>query len=142
MQAYLAGNQGESLASESVAAVRKIVDSVPAPSGVKAYVTGAGALIADQHSAGQKSLQKVTIITFVVIIVMLLWVYRSIITVFSTLFMVVIEVMAARGLSLSWPTTTSWDCRPSRLIFWCCWPSPLGQTMRSLFSADIKRRAA
>ncbi|BBN46424.1 membrane protein [Mycobacterium avium subsp. hominissuis] len=98
MQAYLAGNQGESLASESVAAVRKIVDSVPAPSGVKAYVTGAGALIADQHSAGQKSLQKVTIITFVVIIVMLLWVYRSIITVFSTLFMVVIEVMAARGV--------------------------------------------
>lgn len=97
MQAYLAGNQGESLASESVAAVRKIVDSVPAPSGVKAYVTGAGALIADQHWAGQKSLQKVTIITFVVIIVMLLWVYRSIITVFSTLFMVVIEVMAARG---------------------------------------------
>ncbi|MBS7549795.1 MMPL family transporter, partial [Dietzia massiliensis] len=75
VQAYLAGNQGESLASESVAAVRKIVDSVPAPSGVKAYVTGAGALIADQHSAGQKSLQKVTIITFVVIIVMLLWVY-------------------------------------------------------------------
>ncbi|WP_201407807.1 MMPL/RND family transporter, partial [Mycobacterium intracellulare] len=98
VQAYLAGNQGESLASESVAAVRKIVDSVPAPSGVKAYVTGAGALIADQHSAGQKSLQKVTIITFVVIIVMLLWVYRSIITVFSTLFMVVIEVMAARGV--------------------------------------------
>ncbi|OCB48267.1 hypothetical protein A9X02_13005, partial [Mycobacterium malmoense] len=40
----------------------------------------------------------VTIITFVVIIVMLLWVYRSIITVFSTLFMVVIEVMAARGV--------------------------------------------
>ncbi|MDM3935994.1 MULTISPECIES: RND family transporter, partial [Mycobacterium] len=71
---------------------------VPAPSGVKAYVTGAGALIADQHWAGQKSLQKVTIITFVVIIVMLLWVYRSIITVFSTLFMVVIEVMAARGV--------------------------------------------
>ncbi|ETZ40210.1 transport family protein [Mycobacterium intracellulare MIN_052511_1280] len=98
VQAYLAGNQGESLASESVAAVRKIVDSVPAPSGVKAYVTGAGALIADQHWAGQKSLQKVTIITFVVIIVMLLWVYRSIITVFSTLFMVVIEVMAARGV--------------------------------------------
>lgn len=98
VQAYLAGNQGESLASESVAAVRKIVDSVPAPSGVKAYVTGAGALIADQHSAGQKSLQKVTIITFGVIIVMLLWVYRSIITVFSTLFMVVIEVMAARGV--------------------------------------------
>ncbi|BBZ47536.1 hypothetical protein MPRM_48170 [Mycobacterium parmense] len=29
---------------------------------------------------------------------MLLWVYRSIITVFSTLFMVVIEVMAARGV--------------------------------------------
>ncbi len=98
MQVYLAGNQGESLASESVAAVRKIVDGVPPPPGVKAYVTGAGALIADQTTAGDKSVQRVTMTTFVVIIVMLLWVYRSIVTVFATLFMVVIELMAARGI--------------------------------------------
>jgi len=98
VQVYLADNQGESLASESVAAVRKIVDGVPAPPGVKAYVTGAAALIADQSSAGDKSVKKVTMITFVVIIVMLLVVYRSIVTVIATMFMVVIELMSARGI--------------------------------------------
>jgi len=96
VQVYLAGNQGESLANESIAAVRKIVSSVPGPPGVKAYVTGAGALTADQTTAGDKSVQRVTMITFVVIIVMLLWVYRSIVTVFITLLMVVIELFAAR----------------------------------------------
>jgi putative drug exporter of the RND superfamily len=96
VQVYLAGNQGESLANESIESVRKIVGSVPAPPGVKAYVTGAGALTADQTTAGDKSVQKVTMITFVVIIVMLLWVYRSIVTVFITLLMVVIELFAAR----------------------------------------------
>ncbi len=97
VQVYLAGNMGESLASESVEAVRKIVDSVPPPPGVKAYVTGQGALIADQSHAGDKSVQKVTMITFVVIILMLLWVYRSIVTVLATMFMVAIELMAARS---------------------------------------------
>ncbi len=96
VQVYLAGNQGETLASESVAAVRKIVDGMPSPPGVKAYVTGAAALTADQSSAGDKSVQKVTMITFVVIITMLLWVYRSIVTVFITLLMVLIELFAAR----------------------------------------------
>jgi len=98
VQVYLAGNQGETLASESVAAARKIVDSVPAPPGVKAYVTGAAALTADQSLAGDKSVQRVTMITFVVIIVMLLFVYRSLVTVFATLFMVVIELLSARGV--------------------------------------------
>ena len=98
VQVYLAGNQGETLASQSVAAARKIVDSVPAPPGVKAYVTGAAALTADQSSAGDKSVQRVTMITFVVIIVMLLFVYRSLVTVFATLFMVVIELLSARGV--------------------------------------------
>jgi RND superfamily putative drug exporter len=97
VQVYLAGNQGETLASESVTAARKIVDSVPAPPGVKAYVTGAGALIADQSTAGDESVKKVTMATFVVIIIMLLFVYRSLITVFATLFMVIIELQSARG---------------------------------------------
>jgi RND superfamily putative drug exporter len=98
VQAYLAGNMGESLSTESVEAVRKIVDSVPAPPGVKAYVTGAGALIADQSHAGEKGVKTVTLITFLVIIVMLLFVYRSVSTVFITLFIVMVEVAAARGV--------------------------------------------
>ena len=98
VQAYLAGNMGESLSTESVEAVRKIVNSVPAPPGVKAYVTGAGPLIADQSHAGEKGVKKVTLITFLVIIVMLLFVYRSVSTVFIVLFIVMVEVAAARGV--------------------------------------------
>jgi putative drug exporter of the RND superfamily len=96
VQVYLVGNQGESKANDSVKAVRKIVDSVQPPPGVKAYVTGAAALTADQSAAGERGVIKVTLITFVVIIVMLLFVYRSIVTVFITLLMVIIELFAAR----------------------------------------------
>src|SRR6516165_5178263 len=98
VQVYLAGNQGEALANESVEAVQKIVNGVPAPNGVKAYVTGPAALTADQHLAGDRSLQVITTVTFVVIIAMLLMVYRSIITVLLTLVMVVFELSAARGM--------------------------------------------
>src|SRR3981081_4214272 len=42
VQVYLAGNMGSGLGSESSEAVRKIVNSVPKPPGIKAYVTGAG----------------------------------------------------------------------------------------------------
>jgi RND superfamily putative drug exporter len=98
VQVYLAGNQGEALANESVEAVQDIVKSVPAPEGVKAYVTGPAALSADQHIAGDRSLQVITTVTFAVIIAMLLLVYRSIITVLLTLVMVVFELSAARGM--------------------------------------------
>ena len=98
VQVYLAGNQGEALANESVEAVQNIVKSMPAPTGIKAYVTGPAALSADQHIAGDRSLQVITTVTFLVIIAMLLLVYRSIITVLLTLAMVVFELAAARGM--------------------------------------------
>ena len=97
VQVYLAGNQGEALANESVEAVQKIVEKMTPPTGVKAYVTGPAALAADQHIAGDKSLQVITLCTFSVIILMLLLVYRSIVTVLLTLVMVVFELAAARG---------------------------------------------
>jgi len=98
VQVYLAGNQGEALANESVEAVQNVVKSVPAPTGVKAFVTGPAALSADQHIAGDRSLQVITTVTFLVIIAMLLLVYRSIVTVLLTLAMVVLELAAARGM--------------------------------------------
>ena len=98
VQVYLAGNQGEALANESVESVQNIVKSVPPPNGVKAYVTGPAALSADQHTAGDRSLQLITAATFTVIIGMLLLVYRSIVTVLLTLVMVVLELSAARGM--------------------------------------------
>jgi putative drug exporter of the RND superfamily len=98
VQVYTAGNQGEALANESVEAVQKIVESVAPPPGVKAYVTGPAALAADQHIAGDRSVKIIEALTFTVIIIMLLLVYRSIITVILTLVMVVLSLSAARGV--------------------------------------------
>lgn len=98
VQVYLAGNMGSGQANESSDALRKMVDAVPAPPGIKAYVTGAGPLFADQSHSGEKGVMVVTLITFVVIVVMLLWVYRSIVTVLIMLAMVFIELAAARGV--------------------------------------------
>ena len=98
VQLYLAGNQGESLANESVTAVRDIVAGSTPPPGVKAFVTGPAPLTNDQHHAGDKSLKLITGITICVIFVMLLFVYRSIVTVLLVLVMMFIELAAARGI--------------------------------------------
>ena len=98
VQVYLRGNQGEAIANESVEAVQDIVKDLHPPDGLKVYVTGPAALAADQHIAGDRSMQMIEAVTFTVIIVMLLLVYRSIITVLLVLVMVVLELSAARGV--------------------------------------------
>jgi putative drug exporter of the RND superfamily len=98
VQVYLAGNQGETLANESVQAVRDIVAKSPPPPGVKAYVTGPAPLTNDQHDAGDESIQLITAITIGVIFVMLLFVYRSIVTVLLVLVMMFFGLAAARGI--------------------------------------------
>jgi RND superfamily putative drug exporter len=98
VQLYLAGNQGESLANESVEAVRDIVANSPPPPGLKAYVTGSAPLTADQQHAGDSSVRLITMVTIGVIFVMLLLVYRSLVTVLLVLVMVFIELAAARGI--------------------------------------------
>ena len=98
VQVKLAGNQGEALANESVKAVQGIVNSLEPPPGVTPYVTGPAALAADQHIAGDRSMRTIELATFTVIIVMLLLVYRSILTVVITLFMVVLSLTTARGV--------------------------------------------
>ena len=97
VQVNLAGNQGELLANDSVQAVREIVKSVKPPPGVKAYVTGVSALAADLHHSGDRSMLKITATTIAVILVMLMFVYRSPITVFLLLVTVGIELSVARG---------------------------------------------
>ncbi|WP_375482769.1 RND family transporter [uncultured Mycobacterium sp.] len=98
VQVYLAGNQGESLANESVEAVQDIIKKTPPPPGIHVYATGAAPLLADQHIAGDRSLKLITGLTFLVIIVMLLFVYRSIVTVLLVMAMVFLELAAARGV--------------------------------------------
>jgi RND superfamily putative drug exporter len=98
VQVYLAGNQGETLANESVSAVRDIVAHTPPPPGVRAYVTGSAALNTDQIEVGNAGVVKVTIITMGVIALALFLVYRSIVTTVLVLFTVLIELAAARGV--------------------------------------------
>lgn len=98
VQVNLAGDQGESLANESVRAVRDIVGQVPPPPGVTAYVTGPAPLMADMNEAGDQSMLKITVVTVAVILTMLIFVYRSIVTVISLLLMVGIQVQVARGV--------------------------------------------
>ncbi len=98
VQINLAGNQGQAKANESVAAVRQIVSRTHAPDGVKAYVTGPAALVSDMNNSGDKTIIKITALSVTVIVLMLLLVYRSIITVVLLLVMVGIELSAARGI--------------------------------------------
>ena len=98
VQLNLAGNQGSALANESVGAVREIVDHTRPPTGVKAYVTGPAPLISDQFDVGSKGTAKVTAITVGVIAMMLLFVYRSVVTMILVLLTVLIEMAAARGI--------------------------------------------
>ena len=98
VQVYLAGNQGEALANESVEAAQEIVNSLTPPPGVRVYVTGPSALAADQHIASDRSVQVIEMLTFTVIIAMLLIIYRSIVTTVLVLAMVVVELGITRGV--------------------------------------------
>ena len=98
VQLNLAGDQGTALGDQSVAAVRNIVDRMPPPPGVKAYVTGQAPLASDMQHSGNNSILKITAVTVVIIVTMLLLVYRSIATVILLLVMVGIELAAARGI--------------------------------------------
>ena len=98
VQVNLAGNQGTTLGQASVAAVRDIVKRTAPPPGVKVYVTGPAALVADMQRSGDRSILKMTAIGAVIIFTVLLFVYRSIITVVLLLATVGIELLAARGI--------------------------------------------
>lgn len=97
IQLNLAGNQGTTLGGQSINAVRSIVDRTPAPPGIKVYVTGPAALVADMQHAGDHSMIKMTAVGGVLIFAVLLLVYRSIITVLGLMLTVGIEVLIARG---------------------------------------------
>src|ERR1700722_5357099 len=97
VQLNLRGDQGGTEANESVAAVQRIVNSVPPPPGVKAYVTGAGPLATDRREYGDKGVEKITLVTLVVIAVMLMIAYRSISTTLVMLVTLGIELQFSKG---------------------------------------------
>jgi RND superfamily putative drug exporter len=94
----IAGDQGTTLANDSVDAVRHVLDRTPAPPGVKSYVTGPAALSDDMHIIGDASLAKITSFTLAAIAIMLFLVYRSIVTTLIQLFMTGIALASSRGI--------------------------------------------
>jgi len=98
VQLNLRGDQGGTVANESVAAVQRIIDGVPPPPGIRAYVTGPGPLATDRRVYGDEGAKKITMVTLAVITLMLLLVYRSIFTTVCMLFTIGIELQAARGV--------------------------------------------
>ncbi len=98
VQLNLVGRLGQTLGNESVEAVRDIVARTPPPPGVKAYVTGPAAIVADMGQSGNKTVILITAVSLAVIFVMLLLVFRSVITVILLLLMVGIQLQVARGI--------------------------------------------
>ena len=92
------GDLGSAPANESIDAIRKIVEKLQRPSGLNAYVTGPAPLASDTLKAADKSLVKLTIVTIILIIVMLLIAYRSITRAIIPLFGILIILAVARGV--------------------------------------------
>ena len=98
VQLNLSGQLGQPIALESVEAVQDVVNRTPAPPGVKAYVTGPAAFVADAGKSGNSTVLLITAVSMSVIFVMLLLVFRSIVTTVLILVMVGIQLQVARGV--------------------------------------------
>src|SRR6201991_419467 len=94
----LAGEQGQTLANEGGDDARRVIEDTKAPPGVQAYVAGPAALTDDLHVIGNASLAQITLITLIAISVMLLIVYRSIVTTLIQLFLTAIGLLTSRGM--------------------------------------------
>ena len=98
VQMSLSGALGQASANQSLQAVRDIVERTPPPAGVKAYVTGPTALIADLSRSGNKTVLLVTGLSLVVILALLLFFFRSVGTAIVLLLLVGLQLQVARGV--------------------------------------------
>lgn len=92
------GDQGDATANEAIEAIRDIVDKTPKPDHLKVYVSGPAPLAGDTLIAAEKSMDKLTIVTVVLIVAMLLIAYRSITRAVVPLIGVLIILAAAKGI--------------------------------------------
>jgi RND superfamily putative drug exporter len=98
VQLNLVGQLGAALGNESVKAVQDVVERTPPPPGVKAYVTGPAAIVADMGQSGNRTVILITAVSLAVIFVMLLLVFRSVISAIVLLLMVGIQLQVAKGI--------------------------------------------
>jgi RND superfamily putative drug exporter len=98
VQMNLVGEVGQAAGNESVKFVQDVVAHTPAPPGVKAYVTGPAAIVADMGESGNKTVILITVVSLSVICLMLLLTFRSITTTIAILLTVGLELQVARGI--------------------------------------------
>ena len=93
----LAGDIGQIQANQSVNAVRDLVAKDTPPPGLKVYVSGAAPLASDTLYIANSSLNNITIVTIILIVVMLFLVYRSVSTLAVPLYGVLFETAGREG---------------------------------------------
>lgn len=98
VQVSLVGATGSAEGNASVVAIQNIIKDIPAPAGVTAYLTGPAPVVADMGASGNRTVILITVVTFAVIFVMLVIVFRSIVTTIVILLTVAIELQVARGI--------------------------------------------
>ncbi|OBK61831.1 RND family transporter [Mycolicibacterium fortuitum] len=94
----VAGNQGSTESDASIQAVRDAVAHSQPPLGLRVYVSGSAPLSTDMLDVGNDSLLTLMFVTMLIITVMLLIVYRSVVTALLVLFIVLVELYSARGV--------------------------------------------
>ncbi|KUH80876.1 MULTISPECIES: RND family transporter [unclassified Mycobacterium] len=97
VQVTLNGNVGQASANESVEAVRQILERMPPPPGIQAYLTGPAPFVAQMGETGNETVMLITLVSLAVIVVMLLLFFRSIATVLVVMLTVGIQLQVARG---------------------------------------------
>lgn len=94
----LSGSLGTSASSAAVDAVRHTVTQNAPPGGLNVYVTGPGATLSDEFNAVGEQLLIITAATVLLITVLLLIVYRSLVTAAIPLMSVGLTLAVARAL--------------------------------------------
>ncbi|WP_341329522.1 RND family transporter [Mycobacterium shinjukuense] len=94
----LAGMVGTSRARESITAARAIVAQLHPPDGLQVFITGPGATITDEFAAIDRHTQLITAATIAALLILLLIVYRSLITALVPLVSVVMALAVAKPI--------------------------------------------
>jgi RND superfamily putative drug exporter len=94
----LSGMLGTLQASDSITAVRGIVAGLPAPEGLRTFIAGPGASIVDASAALDRQKLVVTITAVAALLVLLLIVYRSLISAMVPLVSVGLALAVARPI--------------------------------------------
>lgn len=90
------GDIGTTKAHENTVRIRQMIDGLPKPPGLDIYLTGPSPTLADMFSAMDSSLLVITAVSIVLITLVLLAVYRSLVTAMVPLITIGIALGVAR----------------------------------------------